>query len=133
MSNLSPIIDLFLRRAGLSASQKTTLCDDLGAVSRAITERRILEEDGYCGVLPSDAGKILVFEHFTDAFSVELLFSNASAFPAEQVVTLKNLTDHTATMNIHEDVILQGGTPEIPAGGGAQIYKRAGGDFIWQE
>jgi hypothetical protein len=132
MPQLSTIIDVFLRRAGLSAGQKATLCGDLGAVPRTIAERHIvIGEEEYQGIDSTDAGKVLIFDGSSEDFSIELSFSSATAFPAGQVVTLKNLTDHTATMNIHEDVIFSGGTPTIPPGGAAQIYKRDNGHFLW--
>jgi|GEM_PF-6988755 len=131
MPQLSSIIDKFLRRAGLTSGEKLTLCGDLGAVSRAVSERYIVSGEDYDGILPTDAGNVLIFDGSSENFSIELTLSNASGFPAGQVVTLKNLSDHTATMSIHEDVIIHGGTSAIPPGGAAQIYKRANGYFLW--
>lgn len=130
MPQLSTIIDLFLRRAGLSAGQKATLCDDLGAISRTVPER-LINDEGDLGILPADAGKILVIEGFSSDFAIDLTLTAANGFPAGQVVTLKNLTENTANLAVHEDVTIQGGDLEIPPGGAAQIYKRPDGGFIW--
>jgi hypothetical protein len=130
MPQLSTIIDVFLRRAGLSSGQKTALCDDLGAVPRTVVER-LINDEGDLGILASDAGKILVIEGFGSDFAIDLTLTAANDFPAGQMVTLKNLTEKTANLAVHEDVTIDGGDLEIPPGGAAQIYKRTGGDFLW--